>query len=175
MQSNQPNHLDSSTMLASVNKSLSLTAVDKENLQSTTLMMQDCVNAFVINEAGEILILENQLNGRSWDSWRVVGCDLENGEDPIMTVQQNLRHQTGLVCEDWIYLGTYILSEVQEKGASHFFCAQKVISITQPHVEYRHNTIRWISKQELKQALLDGRIAMMNHAAAICLAIVLCE
>ncbi|MCZ7670042.1 MAG: hypothetical protein M5U34_24145 [Chloroflexi bacterium] len=35
---------------------------------------------FVVNEADEVLIVENQVNGRSWGSWRVVGRDLENGE-----------------------------------------------------------------------------------------------
>ncbi|MCZ7670043.1 MAG: hypothetical protein M5U34_24150 [Chloroflexi bacterium] len=50
-----------------------------------------------------------------------------------------------------------------------------MVFISQPQVEYRQNTVKWISKRELKQALLDGRIAVVNHAVAICLAMVLCE
>ncbi len=174
MQSNQPNHFASSGP-ASVNKSVSLATIPVEDMQDAPLIMQDYVNAFVVNEADEVLIVENQVNGRSWGSWRVVGRDLENGEDPIQAVQQNLRHQTGLVCEEWVYLGTFVLNHLQEQGAGHFFYAKNVVFISQPQVEYRQNTVKWISKRELKQALLDGRIAVVNHAVAICLAMVLCE
>ncbi|MFO7684231.1 MAG: NUDIX domain-containing protein [Chloroflexota bacterium] len=173
----QCNQTDS---LAQKNMSKQTTALLTPTLDEFTLpvwpeTMRDYVNAFVVNDAGEVLIIENRENGRNWGSWRVAGRCLAEGEDPVLAVQQDLRRQTGLVCSSWTYLGTFVLDEQQTEGAGHFFFAHQVTRVSSPQVQVHDNNIKWISKQELKQALLDGRIAALKNVVAICLALVLCE
>lgn len=174
MQRTQTNFLTQQNMSNQTTTSLASTS-DKLDFLKQDEPVQDYVNVFVMNEAGDVLIIENRQNGRNWGSWRVAGRCLAAGEDPILAVQQDLRWQTGLVCNSWTYLGTFVMDEQKTEGAGHFFCAHKVTQVSLPQAQYHDNHIRWINKQELKQALLDGRIAALKNAVAICLALVVCE
>lgn len=152
--------------------SLSITGVNKE---SAPIHAQDYVNAFVLNDEGNVLILENAENGRSWASWKLIGRSLNGDEDPMLAVQQDLIRRTGYACSHWTYLGTFVIDESQKQGAGYFFCAKMAKQITMPEAEYSHTiNLKWVSKREMKQALLDGRIAVINHAAATSLALVMC-
>ncbi|NHZ71630.1 MAG: hypothetical protein GWP17_00885 [Aquificales bacterium] len=123
-----------------------------------------------------MLVLEGTHNGRSWSSWQTIGRGLKKNEDPMLAAQRDLLLRTGYTCKSWVYLGTYVIDESQEEGAGHFFCAQSIKKTAVPDTQYTHNIkLKWVSKRELKQALLDGRIAVINHAVAVSLAMVMCS
>jgi hypothetical protein len=142
--------------------------------QTISIQIEDYVNAFVVNDANEILVLEEKENGRSWASWQMIGKELTSDEDPILAVQQELLIRTGCTCKDWIYLGTFVMDAAHEIGAGHFFCAKTVKKVTKPNTTHSQQ-LKWVAKREMKQALLDGRIAVLNHAVAVSLAMVMCE
>lgn len=146
--------------------------------QENSINPQDYVNAFVINEADEILILEEMKNGRSWSSWQMIGKNLEQNEDPIHAIQQTLLERTGYTCENWTYLGTFVIDDTKKTGAGHFFCAnaaEKTTNLNQEDNQANQLKQKWVSKNEVKQALLDGRIAVINHAVVTSLAMMMCN
>lgn len=123
-----------------------------------------------------MLVLEGAHNGRSWSSWQVIGRSLQDNEDPMHAIQQDLYIRTGYVCTNWIYLGTFVIDETQKCGAGHFFCARLLHKNIKPDKAATDGlNLKWVEKRELKQALLDGRIAVINHAVAISLAMVMCN
>jgi hypothetical protein len=52
------------------------------------------VAAIIINEKGEVLLLDHVLRSRS--SWGVPGGFLAHGEQPVAAVQRELREETGI-------------------------------------------------------------------------------
>jgi 8-oxo-dGTP pyrophosphatase MutT (NUDIX family) len=132
----------------------------------------DYVNALALSDAGEALIFERgNLGGMS--SWQVVGGYVQEGEDPMMAVQRTLLEETGYHSENWLYLGSYMMSNGNEQETvGHFFCAQDAEEVASPKPAENHDReIRWVSQRDLRYALLDGRISVLNYAITISMAL----
>ncbi|MBX3059835.1 MAG: NUDIX domain-containing protein [Anaerolineae bacterium] len=130
----------------------------------------DYVNALVLNESGEVLILP-VLNPHSERmEWQLVSGSVEMGEDPLTAVQRILHTHTGCQTSDWTYLSSYLSDLGCQVGVGHFFCAQKVKQSTPP-AQTMAPKPHWIPLKELRYALLDGRVASISHAANISLAL----
>jgi hypothetical protein len=176
MQYNQTNLSQKPKVISPKRTSSDLPIIGSPDPQSTSIQLKDYVNAFVMNEVGEALVLEGMRNGRSWSSWQLIGRSLVEDEDPMLAVQEDLLLRTGYTCTKLIYLGTFIIDESQTEGAGHFFCAQLGQQVTAPDIKYTGNyKPKWVTKRILKQALLDGRIAVINHVVAASLAMVMCD
>lgn len=133
------------------------------------ILTQDFVNALAISEAGEAMIFEQGKHGGGMTSWHVVGGYVENGEDPMTAVKRSLLESAGYGSDEWLYLGSYMMSETdQQIGVGHFFCARDAQPIGEP-VENVPEALklRWVSPRDLRYALLDGRISMLSYAITI--------
>ena len=132
----------------------------------------DCVFALILNEANEALILEADKPDGHGVYWQMIGADLAAGEEPFTAVQQKLLAVTGYQTAQWSYLGSHTSDGIQQIGASHFFCAQKAHPVAEvPASQLTAFKIKWVSMAELRCALLDGRITLINHALAVSLAL----
>ncbi|MCB8923815.1 MAG: hypothetical protein H6662_19730 [Ardenticatenaceae bacterium] len=136
----------------------------------------DHANVLVFDAENRILILEDYGRGSAWGSWRIISCSLAHEEDPLTAVKHTLLAQTGLWAADWIYLGSYVLDDIRQIGISHFFCARNIGSTNSNGSNSSHaHKIKWARGHEIREALLDGRIAIIHHAAAITLSLVMCD
>lgn len=133
----------------------------------------DSISAFVLNREGEALILECALGRRAWSSWQVLGSTLGEGENPITAVQEMLQYHTGFVATQWLYLGTFICDEATQTGATHVFFARGATAVAPP--QSSNLVVKWVQREEIRQALLDGRITQISHAATASLALLLCD
>jgi ADP-ribose pyrophosphatase len=134
----------------------------------------DFVNAVVLNEANEVMILEGYKHGLEMFSWQVVGGYLEEGEDPVTAVQRELLEETGYHTNDWVYLGSFVLDANRHVGIGHYFCARKATQIAEPnHDDLETFGIKWVSLKELKYALLDGRICGTSYAINVALTLLM--
>ncbi len=150
-----------------------LTSLDQFDKTDWPLMeVRDYVNAFVLNEAGEAMVLESFPHGNAWGSWQVIGRYIGDGEDPLTAVQHTLLKRTGYTADKWIYLGTFMADDADQLGVGHFFCAQSARRVKAPPSDL---TIKWVPRQHIKRALLDGRIAVINYAIAATLTLVMCD
>jgi ADP-ribose pyrophosphatase len=129
----------------------------------------DYVNALVLNESGEALVLPMLHHQSGRVSWQLVGGDIEPGEDPLTAVQRLLHREAGCETHDWTYLSSYLTDINLHVGVGHFFCAQKA----RPAADGTPAVLNaeWIPLKELRYALLDGRIASISHATTISLAL----
>lgn len=147
-------------------------SLPSENLTEPPLEATDFVHAFVFNECGEALVLESVPYKRAWSSWQMLGCSLVEGDDPITIVQNLLQQRAGYVARQWLYLGTFAANGAQQPGVNHFFVAYGATAVAPRYSS--HLAIKWVQPEQIKQALLDGRIAQIHHAAAASLALLLC-
>ncbi len=137
---------------------------------------RDYVNALIFNDAGEALILEGYKHGNSQSSWQVVGGYLEADEDPYTAVQRELLEETGYSCDKWLYLGSYTIDANRHVGVGHFFYATGAQRIADPnHDDLETYDIKWVSRKDLKYALIDGRIGVISYATNIALALLLLD
>ena len=134
----------------------------------------DYFNLLALNEAGEAMILEDLTAISAWGSWHLVSGLLKNGENPITAAQNKLLALTGYNSHNWVYLGSFMLNARQPDVTGHFFSAHNVKWVMPPCTTYQQRcAIKWTPPNELKYALLDGRIGMMSYAVAASLALLL--
>ena len=136
----------------------------------------DFVNIFVVNENDQALVLDGYKHGVGRSSWQLIGGYLENGENPFAAAERQLRSETGYDCEEWRYLGSFIVDANRHIGIAHFFLAfnARRVHVAQPK-NIENSVLRWIPLQELKYALWDGRIAGMSYATNISLGLLALE
>jgi len=134
----------------------------------------DYFNILVLNEASRAMVLEDLTAISAWGSWHLVSGLLENGENPITAAQSKLLTVTGYSSQDWVYLGSFMLNARQPDVTGHFFAAYDVKQTEPPHPDYLQScALKWVPQNELKHALLDGRIGMMSYAVAVSMALLL--
>lgn len=130
----------------------------------------DYVNAVVFDAAGRALILEGYKHGARRSTWQVVGGYLQPGEDPLQTAKRELLQGAGFETDDWRYLGSFVTEANRHVGLGHFFLALNAQQVAKPMPnELEPFSLRWVSRQELNYALMDGRINIINYAMAISL------
>lgn len=155
------------------------TLFDREELAAGMILPEgkqvptrDFVNALAISDAGEAMIFEEGTSREGALSWHVVGSPIEDGEDPMSAIQRALQ-TTGYRSDEWLYLGSYMVTEDdQDMGVGHFFCARDTRPVCQPVTQAdQEMKIRWVSQQDLRYALLDGRISVLSYAITISMAL----
>lgn len=131
----------------------------------------DYVSALVLNSDRNALVLEGYRHGVGWSSWQMVEGLIEANEDPVTAVQRTLLTNTGYQSSAWTYLGSYVVDPNQHIGVGHFFCARSAKLVDTNAPPNQSQTLRWVGMDELRFALLDGRIATLRHAIAVSLAL----
>ncbi len=132
----------------------------------------DFVNAVVFNDEGEAMVLEGYKHGIGWSSWQMLSEQMLEGEEPLPAVKRNLLEKTGYEAKKWTYLGSYVVDADQHVGVGHFFCAQGVNKQVQKAIAANPDFItNWVPTNDLRFALLDGRIAVISHAISVSLAL----
>jgi ADP-ribose pyrophosphatase len=130
----------------------------------------DYVNTLVLNEANEAMILEGYKHGLGRSSWQVLGGYLEPKEDPLAAAKRELLEETGYACEDWSHLGSFIVDANRRVGEGHFFLARNAKKIAKStHDDLEYFEVVWVPLDSLRQALIDGRVAILSYAITIAL------
>jgi len=133
---------------------------------------RDYVNAVVLNEAGQVMVLEGYKHGLRTSSWQVMGGYLEQGEDPLDAAKRELLEETGYSSDDWEKLGSFVVDANRRVGTGHFYLARNARVEAQPyHDDLEGFSIRWVDTADIRQALFDGRIALMAYAINVALAL----
>jgi hypothetical protein len=134
----------------------------------------DYFNLLAFNELGQALILEDLTANSAWGSWHLINGALKKGEDPIGAVQRSLLKFTGFHSENWLYMGSFMLNASKPDVNGHFFAALGTKLVANPqHVDPLICRMKWVSRKDLKYALLDGRIGVMSYAVTTSLALLL--
>ncbi|MFQ5611162.1 MAG: NUDIX hydrolase [Anaerolineae bacterium] len=132
--------------------------------------MRNYINALVLNRGGQAMIISGYKHGLGRSSWQVLGGYIEDGEDPLAAAQRELLEETGYHSDDWQRLGSFVIDANRHGGIGHFFLARDARPIAKPdHNDLEQFVVRWVAIDELKQALADGRVAIISYAINISL------
>lgn len=131
---------------------------------------QEYVNAVVFNEAGDALIIEMPGTQQAVGKWSMIETMICDSDDPLTAVQRALLEKTGYSTSTWHYIGTYLRDGGGFEGAGHIFVAHAAKKCDSSE-EDKESGARWISIEELRYGLLDGRILSFRYALNVALAL----
>jgi ADP-ribose pyrophosphatase len=124
------------------------------------------------NEAGAILVLEGYKHGLGQSSWHMVGGYLEPGEEPSETARRELLEEAGCASSHWQALGSFVVDANRRAGIAHLFLARHTYPADKHESDdIEQVTLQWISPEEVRKALYDGRIGVISSAMAVALAL----
>jgi 8-oxo-dGTP pyrophosphatase MutT (NUDIX family) len=132
---------------------------------------RDFVMVLAQNEAGELLVLEGYKHGAGRVSWQVVGGYLEEGEDAAVAARRELLEEGGLCSDEWVSLGAFVVDGNRRNNTAHLFLAKRVYdgeAIPSDDLEVARRM--WVTVDEARAALYDGRVHIISTAVALALA-----
>ncbi len=133
----------------------------------------DYINAFVLNDLGEALMIEGYKHGVGRSSLQTMGGYLEKGEDPLLTAQRELFEETGYRSDNWQHLGSFVVDANRRTAIGHFYLARDARPAPNrpEYNDLEQITVHWLPLAEVRQALSDGRVAGLHYAINISLAL----
>ena len=137
-----------------------------------TVQTGDYVNVLVVDGEGSALIIEGYKHGTGKSTWQTIGGYLEPDEDPYSAAQRELLEEAGLECGKWRHLSSFVIDANRKMGVAHFFLGYGPIKVAEPNSgDLEAQQLKWVSLQELKRALWDGRLGVLSYGSNVALAL----
>lgn len=136
------------------------------------LTLPDFATVFTETEDGKILMLRQYKHGPRKVGLMLPGGIVEPNEDHADAVKRELLEETGYRAEGWCFLGSFAINANLGCGNGHIYRASGAIQIQEPDSgDYEEMEILLLDKSQVISAVLEGRIQVMSHVAAIFLAL----
>ncbi len=122
--------------------------------------LPDWVNVIAITTNGKFIIEEQYRHGIQKVCFELPAGEVEQGEDPLIAAQRELKEETGYTGGEWKAFGTSAPNASGCSNTCHSFLAIGVERKTEPKQEPTEDIkIHLVTKEEIKEMLLDGRIS----------------
>lgn len=105
----------------------------------------------------------------------VVGGYIEQGEDPAVAARREVIEETGWQPDTLTPLGAYAMDGNRGSGIGHLFVASGATPATEklPSDDLEEQELVRVSRQELRDALLNGEFKIASWAATVAMALLL--
>lgn len=120
----------------------------------------DWVNVIAITKEGKFIMEEQYRHGIQKVSFELCAGMVDEGETPMGTAKRELLEETGYTGGDWTAYGMSVPNASGATTKCYHFLATDVERIQSPKPEKTEDIkIHLLTEQQLKQIMLDGRIA----------------
>ena len=135
--------------------------------------LRDYAIVVALTPAREVLTHRMYKHGVGRVTLDLVAGLVEDGEEPLLAAQRELREETGYESGDWSALGSYVVNSNYGCGRMHAFVARDARWVTQPDsgdLEEMELVLRpfAVAVEDLRA----GRFELLSAAAALALALV---
>lgn len=132
----------------------------------------DFCNVVAETEDGRVICFRQVKYAIQGTTLAPVGGYIEPGEDPLATAQRELLEETGYQAAEWISLGSYAVDGNRGAGTGYLFLARGAsrVAEVQPD-DLEEQELLFLSRDELRAALLDGRFRLLPWVALVGLAL----
>lgn len=120
----------------------------------------DWVNVIAITTDGKFIIEEQYRHGIQKVCFELCAGMVDEGESPMEAAKRELLEETGYLGGNWTVFGISVPNASGSTTKCYHFLATNVERIQEPNQEKTEDIqIHLLIEQELKQIMLDGRIA----------------
>jgi ADP-ribose pyrophosphatase len=135
------------------------------------LRLPDFVAVVAIREDGTILMLRQYKHGPRAVTTTLPGGLVEAEEAALEAAKRELLEETGYGSENWSHLGSFTVHGNLGAGKGHYFFADQVRPLFAPHAgDLEEMSVLALSLREVKEAVRNGEINLLNHVAGLGLA-----
>ena len=135
------------------------------------LSLPDFIVVFAETASGKVIMIRQYKHGARRTSLTLPGGLVEKGEDPEEAAKRELLEETGYQAESWQSLGSYVVNGNLGCGKGHFFMAAGARKIREPESgDLETMEIELLTREKIAEALRNGEVMLLNHAAAIAMA-----
>jgi ADP-ribose pyrophosphatase len=125
-------------------------------------------NAVIIlaeTEDGKFLVFRQVKYGIDGPTLAPVGGYIEPAEDPDEAAKRELLEETGYVSDDWVSLGSYLVSPNRGFATHHLYHARRSRKVAEPDSDdLEEQQLFHLNRAELRAALLGGDIHVLAWA-----------
>jgi ADP-ribose pyrophosphatase len=119
---------------------------------------------------GGIMFLRQYKHGLGAVSLTLPAGHIDTGEAPLDAARRELLEETGCIATAWQALGEFVVNGNQRCGVAHVFAASGVQRVQAPDAgDLEEMELVVLDRAAATAALLDGRIGILPHAAALSL------
>ncbi len=135
------------------------------------LALPDFIVVFAETESGDVIMIRQYKHGARRTSLTLPGGLIEKGEAPEEAAKRELLEETGYQADSWKSLGSYVVNGNLGCGKGHFFMAAGAKPVQEPASgDLETMEIELLTRERLAEALRSGEVMLLNHAAAITMA-----
>lgn len=132
----------------------------------------DFVNVVAVTEAGEFICLRQQKYAVDGITLAIVGGYVDEGENPRLAAERELREETGTRSAKWTNLGSYAVDGNRGCGSGHLFLAENCGHVGgEVADDLEDQETLYLSREDVKKSLLKGDFGVMPWVAALALAL----
>ncbi len=136
------------------------------------LELPDFTVIFAETPERRILVIRQYKHGPRKTSLTLPGGQVEPGEDPLEAARRELLEETGYKAARWTSLGSYMVNGNLGCGRGHFFKASGAHRFEKPDSgDLENMEILLMDQTKLEEAVQNGDVILLNHAAAIAMAL----
>lgn len=136
------------------------------------LELPDFVVVVATTPSGQFVTLRQYKHGVRRTTLTMPGGMVERGEEPLQAAQREFVEETGYFASNWRHLASYTVHGNLGAGVGHYFSATMAKPVAVPQSgDLEEMEILLLDRDELIASVWGGKVALLNHAAAISLAI----
>ncbi len=138
------------------------------------LAIPDFTVVFAETPDGRVIVIRQYKHGARRASLTLPGGMVEAGENPLEAARRELLEETGYEAGDWQNLGSFVVNGNLGCGTGHFFRASGARRVAEPASgDLEEMELLLLDRAGLHRALAEGKVVLLNHVAAIAIAMVM--
>lgn len=127
---------------------------------------------FALTDDGRVPLVQQYKHGLRAPSYDLPAGYLDDGEDPLVAAQRELREETGYAADDWRHLSSVLLDTNRTRARAHLFLARGARWVATPRLDVTEDlVVRFYTPDQLLAMVRSREIDSVATVTCVMLAL----